>query len=663
MDDYEAIRSGILETFERAVDAAGRDGAEATRRSLAEARDILAADRLRPVVLGEFKAGKSSLLNALLDDTGEPPLLPEAEEIATSVAASVSYGDQETIEILRDTDDGTPGLRVDRRGLREHGTEHGNPENRRGVLSVHIRTPSPLLRPGLTLVDTPGLGGPYLGHNAATLAALPGADAVMLVLDSSQPVLRSHLETVRRAASAVSATDTPGALFFVLTKTDLGGYGEVLADTRAKLAGALGRPAAEITVVPVSARAHRDFLAHGDEEDRAAGNLAGLTDALWAALCHRGVPRVLGGALDSLDRGVRALLAPLEGQTEALEDGTRRTVGELRRRALEHQARLAELRKGRAQRRVALRRRIDTVQEELRRDAEERHARIWDRFESHYLEEDAYLTDPQRLVAQLTADAAQVVGEINARAGTATAAVLVRTAAETGLAMGSSRPTEMAAPTSGDLVVRGRLGEKHRSGRLKRRLRDLSFGGSMGTTTGALIGSVVPGLGTAVGAAVGGLVGMAAGWASAGRDLRNEDRRLDRSSLRTQLQPLKRRQAAHISASVKDICEEFREQAEQEMEERIEQEREANQRLVAALKDTEDLTTATAGTRLAELRERTRPLQELRTRTAELEARTQAFTAAAVDRTAGGGAAGARKPEPVTVPGAAGDISWAEDRT
>ncbi|MER5869767.1 dynamin family protein [Streptomyces sp. NPDC002044] len=678
MDDYGAIRTDILAALTEAADTAHRAEAENTARSLEEARDGLQDDVLRVVVLGEFKAGKSSLLNALLDDVGEPPLLPEAEEIATSVAASVAYGDPERIDVLHmagdnegdDIDGGgadegaaaaATTVLVDRHGLREHGTEGGNPQNRRGVLAVRIHTPSPRLRQGLVLVDTPGLGGPHPEHNVATRAALPGADAVLLALDATQPVLRSHLDTVRQAASAINSSDTPDALLFALTKTDQRGYEEILADTRAKLATATGRPAADLLVVPVSARAHQAYLRYRDAEDLDAGNLAGLWDGLWAALGHRGVPRVLGGALDTLDRAVQALIEPVDGQVRALEDGTRRTVGELRAQALRRQARLAELQKGKAQWRGLLRERVETMQDALRRDADERHAQVWDRFESQYLEEDAYLTDPQRLVGQLTADAAQVIGEVNEQADTRTAIVLAQTVAETGLALGAVRPAAVSAAASRDLVVKGRLGDRHRSGRFKRRLRDLSFGGSIGTTTGAFVGSVFPVVGTALGAAVGSLVGMVSGWRSAGRDLRNEDRRFDRTSLRTQLQPLKRRQANHLADSVKEIVKEFRKLAEEEMEDRIEQERESNRLLIAGLKTAEEHTTRTAGAQLALLRARLEPLLTLRARTDELAARTLAFRAACVLRAKGLGHPG--HPDGGTAdaaPDGADDLAWAE---
>lgn len=50
-------------------------------RILEEAGAHLLADEMRAVLVGEFKAGESSLLDGLLDDADEPPLLPEAEEI------------------------------------------------------------------------------------------------------------------------------------------------------------------------------------------------------------------------------------------------------------------------------------------------------------------------------------------------------------------------------------------------------------------------------------------------------------------------------------------------------------------------------------------------------------------------------------------------------
>ncbi|MFB6827400.1 dynamin family protein [Streptomyces hydrogenans] len=679
MDAYGLLRSDVLEALARAAEAATREGAGATAASLEEARAHLLADRLRAVLIGEFKAGKSSLLNALLDDAGEPPLLPEAEEIATSVPVSVSYADPETIEVVRTAAGGDRGaqaverVRVDRQGLRAHGTEGGNPENRRGVLAVTVGTPALLLRPGLTLVDTPGLGGPHLEHNAATLAALPGADAVLHVLDSTQPVLRSHLDTGRRAASAVDAAESPGALSFVLTKSDSAGFDEVLADARVKLAKETGRAPEELLLIPVSARAHVEFLRYGEDEDRVAGNMAGLRAGLWATLAHRGVPRVLGGPLEALGRGLQALLGPLEGQIRALEDGTRKTVAELRDQALERQKRLAELQKGKAEWRADLRRRTAVLQEELHADAVERHAKVWDRLETYYLEEESFLTAPQRLVEQLTADAGQVVAEVNARAEIGTAAILAVTVAETGLTLGEVGPAAMTAPTDGGLTIERRLGDQFRSGRLKRRLRDVTFGGSVGSSTGAVLGSVVPGIGTAVGLAVGGLVGMVAGWRSAGRDLRNEDRRLDRESLRNQLAPLRRNQSSHITKAVKDISQEFRQQAETEMELRISQEQETNRRLIEGLRQTEELTTQAAELRLAALRARRKPLAALGAHAEELSGRMRAFCADVIARGAeardedqgaiGTGPAGRAGPtsEAGRPTGSVDDNSWADD--
>ncbi|MBV8711980.1 MAG: dynamin family protein, partial [Solirubrobacterales bacterium] len=49
------------------------------------------------VVCGEFKRGKSTMINALLD---EPELLPSDVDITTSVVSTVGWGPTEEITVL-----------------------------------------------------------------------------------------------------------------------------------------------------------------------------------------------------------------------------------------------------------------------------------------------------------------------------------------------------------------------------------------------------------------------------------------------------------------------------------------------------------------------------------------------------------------------------------
>ena len=94
-----------LELFQVAVAAArGTDLAETLRRLIA-ARERLADSRLTVVVCGEFKQGKSTLLNALLDRTDE--LFPTGTSYTTSLVTSAEYGaEQITVQLAIPDEDG-----------------------------------------------------------------------------------------------------------------------------------------------------------------------------------------------------------------------------------------------------------------------------------------------------------------------------------------------------------------------------------------------------------------------------------------------------------------------------------------------------------------------------------------------------------------------------
>ena len=99
--------------------------------------------------------------------------------------------------------------------LAAHVCEQGNPGNREGWSHVEVAVPRPVLAGGLELVDTPGVGGLQSVHGAATMAALPGADAVLLVSDAAQEYTAPELEFLAHAASVCPNVAC------VLTKTDL----------------------------------------------------------------------------------------------------------------------------------------------------------------------------------------------------------------------------------------------------------------------------------------------------------------------------------------------------------------------------------------------------------------------------------------------------------
>jgi hypothetical protein len=193
-------------------------------RRLAVVARAVADDRARVLVVGEFKAGKTELVNALLGGRA----LPTDAHRATTVPTVCVHGEQAGVVLVRgvaepDGRASTEQQPVSPGALAEHVTEKGNPENRAGWSHAEATLPRPVLE-GLRLVDTPGAGGLASPASLSTMAELPGADAVLVVADAGRELTAPELALVRTAA-AVSPT-----VAVVLTRTDLHPHWRRIAD-------------------------------------------------------------------------------------------------------------------------------------------------------------------------------------------------------------------------------------------------------------------------------------------------------------------------------------------------------------------------------------------------------------------------------------------------
>lgn len=171
----------------------------------------------RIVVMGEVKKGKSSFINALLE---RPGLLPTNRDVATSTVFKILYGSKEKFTVFFVAPDGTPAtdvqpLEITKGELSAYGTEAGNPNNQKNVDFIAIELPNPLLKEGVVIVDTPGVGGLFRGHRDITFRYAPQADAVLFVVDSVEALISQDevqfLSELRKTTSNIT---------FLQTKTD-----------------------------------------------------------------------------------------------------------------------------------------------------------------------------------------------------------------------------------------------------------------------------------------------------------------------------------------------------------------------------------------------------------------------------------------------------------
>ncbi|MEJ5330139.1 MAG: dynamin family protein [Desulfobaccales bacterium] len=169
--------------------------------------DKLRQNRFHLVVMGAFKRGKSTLINALLGEA----LLPTAIIPLTSVVTILTYGEQVRIEVR--FQDGSTRL-ISPPELVDYITERGNPGNRKGVREVEITYPSDYLKDGVCIIDTPGVGSIYSHNTDVAYNYLPYVDAAIFVVTVDPPLSAAEHEFLRDIREYVHK------LFFVLNKID-----------------------------------------------------------------------------------------------------------------------------------------------------------------------------------------------------------------------------------------------------------------------------------------------------------------------------------------------------------------------------------------------------------------------------------------------------------
>ncbi|MGZ5407795.1 MAG: dynamin family protein [Aeromicrobium sp.] len=241
---------GLMRDAATLAEASGRDDLHARIDS---SIDRLADPTTRLVVVGQFKQGKSALVNALVD----APVCPVDDVIGTSIPTILSYGEKLSAALHTESGGELRSMPIDIRTLRDHVTEIAAKGGGLRAISAEVTLPSKMLADGLVFVDTPGVGGTTAAHSASTLTMLPMADAVLMVSDASQEYTEPELAFLKQA-QVLCPTVT-----CVLSKTDLHRHWRDIAETdREHLLDA----GLDFAVVPVSASSHLIAVSSGDSD-------------------------------------------------------------------------------------------------------------------------------------------------------------------------------------------------------------------------------------------------------------------------------------------------------------------------------------------------------------------------------------------------------------
>ena len=159
--------------------------------------DRLEADDFEIAVFGRVNAGKSSLVNCLL----ELDVLPTGALPMTAVPVFVTYGVKPSgrAEFADAIDD---VFELGR--LAEFAAEQFNPANDAHVTRLRIEIPAPRLKDGITLVDMPGIG--FNAEAEALSSGMPRCDLGIVLIDATGSLAMEDavvVEALRAAGSTV----------------------------------------------------------------------------------------------------------------------------------------------------------------------------------------------------------------------------------------------------------------------------------------------------------------------------------------------------------------------------------------------------------------------------------------------------------------------------
>lgn len=178
-----------------------------SRQRLLEIEKKVASGVLDVVVIGQFKRGKSSLINALVGKD----ILPTGVLPLTSIVTVLEHGEDKVDITYNDGRSRTTTFPE----LANYNTEERNPENKRGVKSIVAFSNLPDLPENIRVIDTPGIDSTNEHNSTTTREYLPNADVALLVLSAEQPLSAPELAFLKQSEAYFSK------ILVIVNKLDL----------------------------------------------------------------------------------------------------------------------------------------------------------------------------------------------------------------------------------------------------------------------------------------------------------------------------------------------------------------------------------------------------------------------------------------------------------
>lgn len=249
-----------------------------TKAALQELQQDMENDFFTVVVLGEFKRGKSTFINALL----QKELLPTDVLPETATINALMYNDTPTVQVVMNDGREEKGEATQEYLQKFSARQEESLAN--NVKYIKIGYPSDILKNKLVIVDTPGVDDINESRSEVTYRFIPKANAVIFLLDAKSPLKKTEKDFIDGKLLPLGL-DT---ILFAANKYDAVDEEEeedYLEDLRIRLGTAfkIGEKDAQlkkIQLYPLSAKWAMQGVLQNKPKLTAASGINELTDAL-----------------------------------------------------------------------------------------------------------------------------------------------------------------------------------------------------------------------------------------------------------------------------------------------------------------------------------------------------------------------------------------------
>lgn len=512
MANYQQQKQKVLQLFKPTKTLAEAQKNIEIKQSIEEVEKRLIEEKLFVVVCGEFKQGKSSLMNALIN---EPELFPVDVDITTNLVSSITYGETEKITVVVGESGKEKSQEIQRVEIPNYVTEQHNKGNVQQAKMLTLQSPNPQLKEGLVLVDTPGVGSLNVEHTSVTYAFIPNADAIIFVSDALAPLSAKELEFITERIVPYCQN-----LIFVVTKIDsVANYENIIASNREKLAQVLKLPDSEISIIPVSSRLKLDYLKFQEAEDLEDSNFQELENELWGLISQERGKILLLRALTELGRAVNEIKAPIQVEWETYQQQSKQELEESERQLQATKERLAALQENNADWLTQLNYGLQDIRRQIIHQFDVGFDKVHKKA-NEYLDNNKLLNNPTEIASLLEGDINGLMSNLGKFLSQQTAELYTNIESASKLNL---NPLEIDDLEWDKTDITFQKGKTKRTGLFEKSVvifRNIGFTATPGATIGYWVGGIA---GAAIGALFGGIgagpgatIGQALGLSLAG---------------------------------------------------------------------------------------------------------------------------------------------------